>query len=219
MVLPEPYYRDDAVTLYHGDCRDILPGLAAGSVDLVLTDPPYPREYLWTYGYTAEQAARLLKPGGFCLAYCGAEALPEIMTAMSSHLSWFWLFGIGLGGNAPRMWHKKVNVSTKPVVVWTNGPPDPSLVKWCWSDIKSQGGPEKSHHPWQQPVRHARIYIDARCPEGGVVLDPFAGAGTFLRAAKDTGRHAVGVEESEASCAAIVGRLAQSVLPLALAAD
>jgi len=47
-----------AVTLYRGDCLDILPTLEAGSVDAVVTDPPYPRKYLHIYGAVAEQAAR-----------------------------------------------------------------------------------------------------------------------------------------------------------------
>ena len=41
MTLPQPYYDRDGITIYHADCRDILPHLAPGSVDLVLTDPPY----------------------------------------------------------------------------------------------------------------------------------------------------------------------------------
>lgn len=41
MSLPEPYYADDAVTIYHGDCRDVLASMSAGSVDAVVTSPPY----------------------------------------------------------------------------------------------------------------------------------------------------------------------------------
>ena len=68
--MTNPYYQDDYCTIYHGDCREILPQLPR--VDLVLTDPPYPREFNHLYGDLAREANVVLKDGGYCFAYSGA---------------------------------------------------------------------------------------------------------------------------------------------------
>ena len=55
-----PYYQDDYVTIYHGDCREILPQLPDNSVDLVLTDPPYHSEFIEAYDLLGQQSSRIL---------------------------------------------------------------------------------------------------------------------------------------------------------------
>jgi len=70
MSLPKPYYQDDWATIYHGDCREILPLLP--KVDLVLTSPPYGnmRDYkknTWNFGNTARGIESLLKKGSICV--------------------------------------------------------------------------------------------------------------------------------------------------------
>lgn len=71
-------------------------------------------------------------------------------------------------------------------------------------------------HPTEKPVSLLAPLISYACPPGGVVLDPFAGSGSTLVAARDSGRRAVGVEADERYCEAIVRRLAQDCLPVAV---
>lgn len=69
-------------------------------------------------------------------------------------------------------------------------------------------------HPTQKPTGILRPLIEYSCPPDGVVLDPFAGSGSTLIAARECGRRAVGVEVSAEYCAAAVRRLSQGVLAL-----
>jgi hypothetical protein len=89
-----PYYADDYVTLYHGDCRDVLPSLADGSVDMVLTDPPYPAEFLPLYGVLGEQSGRLLRHGGHLVSLCGHYQVPDVFNLIHPHLRYWWLCGM-----------------------------------------------------------------------------------------------------------------------------
>jgi DNA modification methylase len=211
-----PYYNQDGITLYCGDAREILPQLPAGSVDLVLTDPPYPAQYVDLYRALAEESARLCKPGAFVYAYAGAHELPDVLARMTPPLTWFWLFNIRHIQHSPRYWARRLMVTSKPVVICTNGPVSPIGLKWCATDDVSLAR-SKEHHPWEQSIQFAWRHIELRTEPGALVLDPFVGGGTVLRAAKDTGRRAIGVEIDEAHCATTVRRLAQGVLPLEIA--
>ena len=75
-----PYFAQDGVTLYHGDCREILQGLPDESVSAVVTDPPYGLSFMgkkWDYDVPSvaiwEQCLRVLKPGGHLLAFAGTR--------------------------------------------------------------------------------------------------------------------------------------------------
>jgi site-specific DNA-methyltransferase (adenine-specific) len=67
-------------------------------------------------------------------------------------------------------------------------------------------------HPTQKPEAIIAPLMEYSVPPGGVVLDCFAGSGVTLLQARKTGRRAIGIEKSEARCAAIVERLAQQEL-------
>jgi predicted methyltransferase len=71
------------------DMRIGMAKLAANSVDMIFTDPPYIADCIGLYGDLAKEAQRVLKPGGYCFAYLGAEFLPQVMQLMSPYLDWF----------------------------------------------------------------------------------------------------------------------------------
>jgi site-specific DNA-methyltransferase (adenine-specific) len=206
----KPYFQEDGITIYHGDCREVLPQIEPQSVDLILTDPPYDRESLWIYSEIAKHGRDLLKERRFCYAYCGGDMLPENIAAMVAYLYWFWLFTIDHNGAHPRMWNKCLMVAEKPVLALTNGIVRQQDLEWVcteWANEKA----DKLYHEWGQGAGFAFEHIEKRTKPLDLVLDPCMGGGTTLRAAKDLGRRAIGIEIEEKYCEIAVKRLAQKV--------
>lgn len=221
----QPYYDDGQITIYHGDCRDVLPTLAPGSVDLVLTDPPYGialanhgrldghrTDRDWTVNGDRDQEV-----GNAILALCEQKVWPIIAFASPKnpwsghwrqHLVWDKGPAVGGGGDTMMCWKfdwELLQVRAVPSLI---GQRDSSVLRY-WV------GPQDSQlHPCQKPVPLLRYLIGKACPSGGVVLDPFCGSGSTLRAAKDLGRKAIGIEIEERFCEVAVGRLAQTAMAL-----
>lgn len=204
------YYAEDGITIYHGDCREVLPQLEELSAAMMFCDPPYLLEFLPLYGIAASEAKRIIAPGGFCEFYSGSAHLPTIMTLLSESLDWFWLFNCRDLGGCPQIWNRHLNVLSKPVLVYTNGKPDPERLPWTWTDYGD--GMDKSLHAWGQGSGFALREIKNRTREGETVLDPFLGGGTTLYAAKQLGRRAIGIEIEEKYCEIAAKRLAQKTL-------
>jgi site-specific DNA-methyltransferase (adenine-specific) len=206
----KPYYADDLVTIYHGDMRDVLPALPAESIDLVFTDPPYPREFLPLYGDIAREAARLLVPGGSCIAYAGHFALPEVIDLMTAHLAWWWIIQCEHPGSWASLVAYRMKATWKPVV-WLKRPPlFPPRNNGMTLDRLRSPRAKSSGHAWEQGVEGQDL-IDALA---GTVIDPCAGTGTILVAAKQVGRRAIGVEIEERWCERAALRCSQEVLGL-----
>ena len=237
--LPKPYHEEPGITIYHGDCRSILPEIPAGSVDLVLTDPPYgisgqqdeasivvnghapfmrhfgEWDKAWSPARLLSDANLLLRPGGSLIAFM-------------AH-AWIAAFG-----DTPLI-EKKLGV-------WVKTNPAPRIRPgyqagtefWAWQakDGASptwNGGFLQSNaiitpnanscenglqHPTQKPLRLIRGFMERHSNTGDLILDPFMGSGTTLVAAKQLGRRAIGIEIEEKYCEIAAKRLAQEVLPL-----
>jgi len=214
----KPYYEDGSVTIYHGDCREILPSL--DRVDLVLTDPPYGIGEKWS------KSAMVGKNGSSRLWGKGetwddappdAETIRAVVAAGDYAILW--------GGNyyglpASRCWlvWDKIQDFTgaSAELAWTNF--DAAVRVFRLSRVEAFGANAESSkkHPTEKPLRLIRWCIQ-KAPAANTILDPFMGSGTTLRAAKDLGRKAIGIEVSEAYCAMAVERLGQEVLDLGMA--
>jgi len=99
----------------------------------------------------------------------------------------------------------------KPILVFSNGKPsfpDSGYFK----DTLRGSGRSKSSHPWEQSASELHPIIEHYSSDAGTILDPFMGSGTTLRAAKDLGRKAIGIEIEERYCEIAVKRLKQEVL-------
>lgn len=165
----------NSVTLICGDFAQVAQDLSSESIDIIITDPPYPREFIELYGLLAEQAARLLKPGGSLLAMCGQSYLPEILSMMTPHLTYHWTISYQTpGGQSPQIWPRKVNTFWKPVLWFIKG--EYSGV-WHGDVIKSDVNDKRFHHWGQSESGMARLINDYSIP-GDLVLDPFCGGGT-----------------------------------------
>jgi 16S rRNA G966 N2-methylase RsmD len=199
------------ITLYHGDCLDVMNGLPDASIDMVFTDPPYLREYLPLYGAMAQEAKRLLKPGAYMFCYGSTEHLPDHLYRMSEHLSYYWVIALLHAGGHPRMWNKKLMSGYKPVMVYTNG--TPTEKKWM-DTVANSDMMDKRYHKWGQGTGFPIKVISMMCPAGGVVLDPFLGGGTTGAAAIRCDRDFIGIEKDPASYAIAEKRIAQAQLQI-----
>ena len=205
----KPYYQDDAVTIYHGDCREILPTL--GPVDLVLTDPPYGvnLEYA-SYDDTLENWYGLMD---WLIPWIqNHSAMGILPSCQINQLHWIYKY------HAPDWliaWHKGSpgHVSKIGFNDW-----EPLLVYGRTAGLQMHdhfyAQPEitKNGHPCPKPVRWATWLLERATAEGYTILDPFMGSGTTLRAAKDLGRKAIGIEIEERYCEIAAQRMSQSVL-------
>lgn len=225
----KPYYEDDAVTLYHGDCFDMLPNLPL--VDLLLTDPPFfmPAQHYssrskWqrSWGDTTvlgrwwssvlDLAVERLRTTGSALTFCDDESYPvfypEFYKRFDNLAAVVWDKGaIGMG-SPWRHCHEFVIAAR-----WKDS-------KWCGGGgqadiLRHRSVPSESRlHPVDKPMSLLGELIRATTAPGDVVLDPFVGGGSTLEAAKSNGRKAIGIEIDEAYCEIAAKRLAQEVLAL-----
>lgn len=115
--VPE-HYRNAIVD---GDSRELAKALPDESVDVIFTDPPYPREFLPLYEWLAETAARVLKHGGLCLAMAGQSYLPDVYAMMGRHLTYHWTFLLETPGEKCTIWPRKVSPGWKPVLSFGKG--------------------------------------------------------------------------------------------------
>ena len=179
------------VTLYTGDCLDIMRTLEAGSVDAVITDPPYPREYEHLYGAVAKEARRVLRVGGSFLTLCGHYQLPRVLADIGEHLRYRWIVKLDHPGSHARM-AMGVMVTWKPMLWFVNEKLSPrrNIVDGCASQKRSKD----TGHPWQQDLDYALWGIEALTDPGNTILDPFCGSGTTGVACVQTGRNFIGIE-------------------------
>jgi len=211
-----PYYDEDGITIYHADCLEIMSDIAA---DVIITDPPY------GIGLDANSSARWadgkkrtghrlhasvigddspFDPSPFlhlpCL-FTGAEHFANSLPVGRFHCWDKTGGGIGSTGFVNEF-----------ELIWTSFPSGRSQVfRILWAGLhRVNSHPDSFQHPTQKPVELFRTLIEMS--PGGVILDPFMGSGTTLRAAKDLGRRAIGIEISEQYCEIAVKRLAQGVL-------
>lgn len=176
--------------VHQADIAD-LSFIKADSVDLIITDPPYPQEYLHVYSSLAKEAVRVLKPGGSCFVMVGQSYLPEVVQRLSESLNYHWTLAyLTPGGQAVQLFQRHVNTFWKPVLWFVKGTYDG---KWLGDVCKSATNDnDKEHHHWGQSESGMADLI-GRCSEGSqVILDPFCGAGTTGVVAVMMGRNFIG---------------------------
>jgi site-specific DNA-methyltransferase (adenine-specific) len=183
----------DRWTLLAGDVADRLADIADGSIDMIVTDPPYPAESLPLWSLLAEQAARVLVPQGIIVALSGKIFLPDVIARLTAYLAFGWVYCQPLPGESSRILARQVGQEWKPWLAFSNGPWPSGRIDWH-GDMLHGTRRLKDRYHWQQTEQPAGELIVRLSPEGGLVLDPFCGTGTYGVAALRAGRHFIGVE-------------------------
>jgi 16S rRNA G966 N2-methylase RsmD len=160
-----------------GDLLDVGTEIDDESVDVIITDPPYPREYLPVYQKLADLAERVLRPGGSCVVMVGQSYLPEIMDALRSRLNYQWTLAyLTPGGQATQIHTRNVNTFWKPLLWFVKGSYEG---RWIGDVTRSEvNDNDKRFHHWGQSESGMRDVIERLSEPGDTVLDPFCGGGT-----------------------------------------
>ena len=233
----EPYYDEDGITLYHGDAREVLPTLP--TPDMVVTDPPYSSGGFQESGKSSGSiGTRGLETIAFDnLSTRGYRLLMREVLRWCNQADEVYLF------TDWRMWIEAFDVvegagwRIRNMLVWDKGTLGMGLpwrnqhelivygkrrpavmVDGKLGNVLRFPRSGNKFHPTEKPVDLLRCLI-GNSPTADLIVDPFAGSGTTLRAAKDLGRRAIGVELDEAHCETAAKRLQQGVLDFASAEE
>jgi len=184
----------EGLDIRRGDFREVLADLPDHSVDIILTDPPYTQEYLPLWDDLGAFAARVLKPTGVLLAYSGQLHLPQVIAMLTQHLRWWWMCAIrhtGASGYIVAGGRRIIN-DWKPLLILT--PRDAPPLNAQFNDLIEGGGRQKELHNWEQSTDEAVRILQTFGQPNALVVDPFAGSGSFGRAAVQAGMRFIGAE-------------------------
>jgi site-specific DNA-methyltransferase (adenine-specific) len=217
----KPYYDDGTVTIYHGDCREILPTLTA---DAVVTDPPYGigLDTRSRYAGNRDHAPIAGDDVPFDPAPPLALGVPTILWGANHYCDrlpptagWLvWNKVIFDGAFGTKSMNKK---QAEVEIAWTNCVPRPKGLRHLWDGAFRESESGTRFHPAQKPVALMAWCLGLLPSDCRAIVDPFAGSGPTLRAAKDLGRKVIGIELEERYCEIAAQRCAQDVLDLAAA--
>lgn len=235
--MSRPYYEDEWVQIFHGDSRELVSEVTA---DRLITDPVWPNAYVGLQG--AEDPAALLfevmrrTPGTIAtvVLQLGRASDPRILSAVPLHwpflcVSWLeYALPSKAGrvlvsgdvaysfGKAPKSAPGRRVIPGR--IISTGG--EFPLRQWSYEGGRNRSQRtykdqmSKRPHPSPRHLRHVRWLVNWFSDEGETVLDPFAGSGTTLVAAKYLGRKAIGIEIEERFCELAASRLTQEAMDL-----
>ena len=177
--------------LFTADIRNGLHELDDDSIDFIITDPPYPREYIALYGDLSKLAARVLKPCGSLIVMIGQSYLPEVINQLGQHMTYYWVMPyLTPGGGAPLLYQKRVNTFWKPVLWYVKGEYKGDYV----GDVLKSPESDKRFHEWGQSLGGMMDIIGRFTNPGDLILDPFLGGGTTGAAAVTMARRFIGTD-------------------------
>lgn len=186
-------FPSDSCKLFVADIRDGLAEVADNSIDAVITDPPYPKEYISLYSHLSRESARVLKPGGLLLAMVGQSYLPDVIKMLDEHMDYHWCLSyLTPGGQSPHLFKRNVNTFWKPVLWYMKGDYGGDCIgDVLKSDVNDN---DKRFHMWGQSESGMLSIIERFTDPGDVILDPFLGGGTTGAVAIATGRKFIGCD-------------------------
>ena len=215
----KPYYAEDGITIYHGDCYELLPHLQKESA--IVSDPPYgmKRHGRYQCGVNSDSHDAGFRSSKFGETIYGDDKPfdPSPLLRFPEVLLWgFNHFPQALSRGTALVWIKRYDNGyssflSDAELAWLNR----GCGVYCRRDVSLQGESDNRLHPAQKPLSIMKWCLSF--VSSGLIVDPFMGSGTTLRAAKDLGRTAIGIEMNERYCETAAIRLSQQVLDLSAA--
>jgi DNA modification methylase len=198
------YYECDGITIYHGDCREVLPYLP--KVDFIYADPPYGvGKADWDGAYlTGWELEALAKSERGMVVNCGTKALPIIIPALGEHFK-----DLFYAWNKNGMTRTPIGfMNVIMAVVAGKVEMGQNFCQFVIRDLT------RKNHPSPKPIEYMECIVQRFSKPQQTILDPFMGSGTTLVAAKQLHRKAIGIEIEKRYCDIAIKRLSQGVLDL-----
>ncbi len=196
----KPYYEDESVQIFHGDCRDVLPTL--DKVDLVLTDPPY--------GMHKTDWDMEIVPVDSWLPTCRLLATTAVFTGVQGMYDYpkpDWVLAWVRAASTQRNGRLGGFSNWEPLLLYEIDRLSNDVIQ-----VQNLQDRDALGHPTTKPLKLMRLILGRL--EGDTILDPFMGSGTTLRAAKDLNRKAIGIELEERYCEIAATRMSQLAMEL-----
>lgn len=188
------------VDIRHGDFREALADLE--HVDAIITDPPYPAEYLDLLDDLAAWSDKVLAPDGVMAVLMGQTHLPEVYRRLDGGRPYRWTACLLTPGAGYASMPRRLQSNWKPVLIYGGGPRFSDVIRSEGTDANA-----KANHKWGQDYAAFHTLVERLTKPGQTVVDPFMGSGTTLLAANALGRHAIGADVDADSVATARGRL------------
>jgi len=183
------------VDIRHGDFREVLADVC--DVDAIITDPPYPKEFIPLFGDLSALASKVLRPSGVLVVMTGQWWLREYLEELSRHMSYRWTAAYVAQGARTRVHAASVGTGWKPLLVFQRG--DAVGVPFLVDDLfdaacGTRDGTDKEHHHWGQSESGIAEQVERFTKPGALVVDPFLGGGTTAVVCQDLGRRFIGCD-------------------------
>lgn len=190
--------KSDLIDIRLGDFSEVLDDIPDNSIDLILTDPPYPYEFIECWTELGIFAEKKLKDGGFLIAYSGHVYLPEVMNkVLKSGLKWYWIGAcLHTGAGIAQNFEVNMFAKFKPILFFYKGKKH-KQPNWIHDVFESDNSETKDYHTWGQTPDIFDKLIKAFEPT--IVVDPFLGGGTTAIACLQNNVKCIGAEIDETS--------------------
>ena len=179
----------DRFIVYQGDLQYIK---LDKKYDYIITDPPYPKEFLELYSVLGKRANEWLNDGGVLIAMSGQMYLDQVYEMLSKELDYYWTACYLTPGQPTPLRHVQVNTNWKPLLIFKKK--GDKYKGKIFSDVFKSDANDKDFHKWGQSVSGMYDIISKVCLPGQSILDPFCGAGTTGVAALKHGCFFDGIE-------------------------
>lgn len=178
--------------LYCCDIKDAHKKIEHNSLDWIITDPPYPKEYLDLIEPLGKFSKYTLKKGGSLICMIGQSYLPNIYSMLNKYLTYNWTCCYLMPGDAVKIWPRRIVTGWKPLLWFIKEGPSKEVIY----DIFKSEAKDKEHHDWGQSESGMADIVERFTFPGEIICDPFLGAGTTGIVALEMNRFFIGIDNN-----------------------